>query len=51
MVDLAEGYRMMADLLGTSPEDVAIGLPVVAEIEHPENGHSVVHFRVEVSNG
>ena len=51
MVDLAEGYRMMADLIGSAPEDISIGLPVVAEVEHPENGHSVVHFRLEVSNG
>lgn len=50
MVDLDEGYRMMADLIGSAPEDVAIGLPVVAEIEHPENEHPVVHFRLGVAN-
>lgn len=51
MVDLDEGYRMMADLVGSEPEVISIGLPVVAEIEHPDNEHPVVHFRVEVSDG
>jgi uncharacterized OB-fold protein len=50
MVDLDEGYRMLADLVGSEPDAVSIGLPVVAEIEHPDNEHSVVHFRVEVSH-
>ncbi len=47
MVDLVEGYRMMADLIGSDPESISIGLPVLAEIEHPVNEHPVVHFRLE----
>lgn len=51
MVDLVEGYRMLADLVGSEPEALSIGLPVVAEVEHPENEHPVVHFRLESSDG
>jgi uncharacterized OB-fold protein len=51
MVDHAEGCRMLADLVGSEPDDVSIGLPVVAEIETPDNEYPVVHFRVEVSHG
>ena len=44
MVDMAEGYRMMADLVGTDPESVHIGQAVQAEIDH-DGDYPIVHFR------
>lgn len=36
LVDLAEGPRMMARVEGITPDDVYIGMPLSAKVEHPE---------------
>ena len=44
MVDMAEGYRMMADLVGVEPDTATIGQAVVAEIDR-DGEYPIVHFR------
>lgn len=44
MVEMAEGYRMMADLQGVEPDAVSIGQAVRAEIDQTGE-YPVVHFR------
>ncbi len=50
VVEMNEGYRMMADLLGVEPQAVQIGSRVVAEIERPAGEYPIVHFRLEEAN-
>lgn len=46
LVDLIEGYRMLADLIGAQPAEVSIGRRVQAEIDQ-SGEQPVLHFRLE----
>jgi uncharacterized OB-fold protein len=46
-VDLAEGPRLLTNVVGCPPEDVAIGMPVVADFADCEHGLAVPRFRPE----
>lgn len=45
LVELTEGTRLVAELEGVRPEDVAIGAPVVCEIAEVEEGRFLPRFR------
>jgi uncharacterized OB-fold protein len=45
LVDLAEGIRLVSNLVGVSPEKVRVGLPVAVEFEPCEGGLAVPVFR------
>ena len=42
LIDLAEGPRMLSQVVGTAPEDVAIGMKVRAKIEEVAGAPAVV---------
>jgi len=42
LVDLEEGARMMSRVDGANPDSIAIGAPVIAQIEKTEEGPQVV---------
>lgn len=46
LVDLAEGIRVVSNLVGTEPGDVRIGLPVTVDFEPCEGELAVPVFRV-----
>jgi uncharacterized OB-fold protein len=51
IVDLDEGYQMLANVIGCEPEDVAVGLRVVVEF-HPIGGGFVLpYFRPDTTGG
>jgi uncharacterized OB-fold protein len=45
IIELEEGPRMVANVLGTSPEDIRVGLPVVVEWEHHDDV-TIPRFRI-----
>jgi hypothetical protein len=45
LVELAEGPRMVANLVGVSPEAIRMGMPVVCEIVEVEPGFRLPLFR------
>jgi uncharacterized protein len=45
LVDLAEGIRLVSNLVGVSPEEVRVGLPVAVEFERCEGELAVPVFR------
>lgn len=45
LVDLAEGVRMMSNVVGSDLDDVRVGLPVVADWEPLTDGRHLVVFR------
>ena len=47
LVDLAEGTRLVSRLMGLAPEEVAIGLPVVADFETVDADLALHFFRPE----
>jgi uncharacterized OB-fold protein len=51
LVDLAEGVRVVSNLVGIEPADVRIGLPVAAEFEPCEGGLAVPVFRPKSEAG
>ena len=44
-VELEEGPRLLTNVVGCDPAEVAIGLPVVADFAEPENDLAVPRFR------
>ena len=46
MVELAEGIRMISNLIGVEPEDVKIGLPVEVFFVDQEEGWTAPQFRL-----
>jgi len=44
IVELAEGPRMTTNVVGGSPDDVAIGMPVRATFEDVDDEIALVHF-------
>jgi hypothetical protein len=44
-IELAEGPRILSNVVGTRPEDVTIGLPVEVTFERPADGPAVYRFR------
>jgi uncharacterized OB-fold protein len=44
-IDLAEGPRILSNVVGVEPDDVAIGLPVELVAEKPEGSPAVYRFR------
>jgi uncharacterized OB-fold protein len=45
IVDVDEGYQMVANIIGCEPEDVATGLPVRVEFHPIGGGMSLPYFR------
>ena len=45
LVELAEGPRMVAGLVGVEPDRIEIGMPVALEIVEQEPGFSLPRFR------
>src|ERR1700719_3811526 len=45
VVDLAEGPRLMTTIVGCSPEDLSIGMPLVAEFTEVTDEVTAVVFR------
>ena len=45
LVELEEGTRIVSNLCDVDPDDVTIGMPVQAYIEHFDNGVSLPQFR------
>ncbi|MEW6267953.1 MAG: OB-fold domain-containing protein [Thermodesulfobacteriota bacterium] len=45
LVQLEEGVRIVSNLRDVAPEDVTIGMPVEAYVEHFDNGVSLPQFR------
>jgi hypothetical protein len=45
LVELAEGTRIVANLLGIDPDDVEVGMPVRAEFVELEEGRRFLQFR------
>ncbi|MHB8340264.1 MAG: bifunctional MaoC family dehydratase N-terminal/OB-fold nucleic acid binding domain-containing protein [Mycobacteriales bacterium] len=50
LVELTEGVRIVADLVGIAPADVAIGLPVVVEFLAVDDELSLPQFRPATEN-
>ena len=46
LVELEEGTRLVSRLVGTPPDDVAIGMPVAGEFENIESDFVLHRFRV-----
>ena len=44
-IELAEGPRILSNVVGVDPDDVAIGLEVELAIEKPEGSPAVYRFR------
>ena len=44
-IELAEGPRILSNVIGVSPDEVAIGLPVELAVEKPEDSPAVYRFR------
>jgi uncharacterized OB-fold protein len=44
-VELEEGVRMVARVVGCQPEDYEIGMPLVADFEDVDDAHTLVVFR------
>jgi uncharacterized protein len=44
LVELEEGTRIVSNIVGTAPEDVSIGLPVVVTFEHFDDGLVLPQF-------
>ncbi|MGH7820095.1 MAG: Zn-ribbon domain-containing OB-fold protein [Candidatus Binatia bacterium] len=44
-VELDEGPRLLTNIVGTKPEEVRIGMPVVVEFEDVADGISLAKFR------
>jgi uncharacterized protein len=44
-IELAEGPRILSNVIGMDPDDVAIGLKVELAIEKPEGSPAVYRFR------
>lgn len=42
LIDLAEGVRLMSEVVDIAPETVTIGMPVRARIDHGEAGSRLV---------
>ena len=51
LVDLDEGVRVLADLVGSSPEDVAVGLPVDVLFDAVTDDFTVPRFRLATDRG
>ncbi len=49
LVELEEGTRLVSRLVGTQPDDVAIGMPVAVEFEKVDEGLVLHRFRVTAS--
>ena len=49
LVELEEGTRLVSRLVGTPPDDVAIGMPVAVEFEKVDEGLVLHRFRVTAS--
>jgi uncharacterized OB-fold protein len=45
VVELEEGPRLVGNLLGLAPADLALDLPVTAELEPVSDAVALVHFR------
>ena len=45
VVELEEGPRLVGNLLGLAPADLALDLPVTAELEPVSDTVALVHFR------
>ncbi len=45
MVELEEGTRLVADLIGIDPADVRIGMPVVVEMVAVDDELTIPMFR------
>jgi uncharacterized OB-fold protein len=45
LVELAEGTRIVSNLLGVEPDEVAVGMPVRAEFVELEEGRNFLQFR------
>jgi len=46
LVDLAEGVRVMSEVVGRPPDDVTVGQPVEADWEPLTDGRNLLVFRV-----
>jgi hypothetical protein len=44
IVDLEEGYQMMANVIGCEPEQLRVGLPVQVEFHPLAGGHLLPYF-------
>lgn len=42
LVELEEGVRLISTVVGTAPHEVAIGSPVISQIERSDNGPRIV---------
>jgi hypothetical protein len=49
LVELEEGTRLVSRLVGTQPDDVAIGMPVAVEFEKVDEDFVLHRFRVTPS--
>jgi len=49
LVELEEGTRLVSRLVGTQPDDVAIGMPVAVEFEELADDFVLHRFRVTAS--
>jgi len=49
VVELAEGPRLVGNLRGLEPSELALDLPVVVEIEHASDTVGLLWFRPEVA--
>ena len=47
LIDLPEGVRMMSNIIGCSPDDVYIGMPVVVTFEDVSDEITLPKFRPE----
>jgi uncharacterized OB-fold protein len=45
IVDVAEGFQMMTNLIGIAPEDIRPEMPVVVDIRHVGDGLHLPYFR------
>jgi hypothetical protein len=44
-IELAEGPRILSNVVGVAPDEVVIGLPVELAVEQPEGSPAVYRFR------
>jgi uncharacterized protein len=44
-IELAEGPRILSNVVGVRPDEVAIGMPVELAVEKPEDSPAVYRFR------
>jgi uncharacterized OB-fold protein len=45
IVDLDEGYQIVANIIGCEPEDIRLGMPVQVEFHEIGSGFSLPYFR------